>query len=366
MRPSTPGKAGHRSGDRAAFKLMCIDSDGSTDADATVSLQLGATLVLAERVQLHLADDAGNALIELLPAAATADETAVKVDGQPVFDVAHLRSHQLLSVGDATFVLLPPLGVYLNDRDDDARSLRLEKLGLDGILSPPAADVTPANVRSIDRTRAVRRAAPVPVTAEWPRPSHLKKYLPLAFGVAGFAAFGFSLIPNRPSAPEASQTVAEPDKQSPAVAATVPTSATSRVQPPTPEAAPAAAPAAAPVTVEAPPAPPVAVTAPGPARAPTPARSVQRPHQSRHAVASRHMSRHVAGSSGLKRESVAVKRINPTKAAAIRRLIASYQLEVGFDPEGARSKLRALKSKTDGDPDLLREIDKALRSVAQE
>jgi hypothetical protein len=73
-----------------------------------------------------------------------------------------------------------------------------------------------------------------------------------------------------------------------------------------------------------------------------------------------HRGHHVADEAPVKStgQSLAAAKEKQIKAS-----IESYQLEAGFDPEGAAKKLRQLKSTIPANARVQRDIDKALKGI---
>jgi hypothetical protein len=96
------------------------------------ALAIGQQVPLAGGVSVTLVDIDGNAMIEV-PTETTA---RVAIDAHAVVEVAHLRPLQRLTVGDATFVLVPPGGVVVRPADGPAA----KQARLTALLPPAEAE----------------------------------------------------------------------------------------------------------------------------------------------------------------------------------------------------------------------------------
>lgn len=299
------------------FRLLQLGQDSRGEV-----LPKGQPTLLAEGVLVTLADNDGNVMIEH----ATGSARPVAVDGKPVYEVAHLRPLQVIETEGKRFVLMPPYGAFIQERS-----------GKESV--------------QVREAKAKKTKAKAKAQASEPRRLRLIYVAPLA--LLAIIGAGLSLVPEQKPAEAVTEqgadeevTTLEGEAEAEAeveAEADVPAQASSAhpvpevpiilnpVQPAPVEVA-AAAPAAAPAPATAPEA------APAPAPAPKAAKQAE--------------SKATEG-----------KSLPPEREASIRSMAESYQLEGGFDPEGAQKKLRALKKQVPANARVQKDIDRALKAV---
>lgn len=273
-------------------------------------LPKGQPLPLAPGVLVTLADADGNVMVEYASGAGKAD---VKVDGKQVYEVAHARPLQVIEVDKARFVLMPPYGAFVQDCGDK--------------------DATAA----VKKPRAKAKA----VKAE---PRRLRLVYVAVPAFLALLGIGLSLVPEQKPAEAVTEVAAEPEAEAGA-GEEAEAGAEAEADP---TSAPASAPAPAavpvdPIVIVAPASAPAAASSPAPAYSPAPA-STPAPAP---AAA----------------PATAVKALPPAREAEVRSLAESYQLEGGFDPEGAARKLKALKKQVPANARVQKDIDRALKAV---
>lgn len=96
---------------------------------APQTIDAGECVCLAPGTSLTLADSAGNAIIEVK---SERRESQVTVDGNLVLEIAHCRPNQLIAITASSFshsfVLLQPFGIYIQTDADSTNLARLTAL----------------------------------------------------------------------------------------------------------------------------------------------------------------------------------------------------------------------------------------------
>ena len=77
-------------------------------------LPKGHPTLISNGVLVTLADSDGNVMIEHSSAQGSA-AADVRVDGKPVYEVAHLRPLQVVEVDGSRYVLMPPYGTFVQE-----------------------------------------------------------------------------------------------------------------------------------------------------------------------------------------------------------------------------------------------------------
>lgn len=271
-----------------------------------VELAVGRAKSLAEGVTLTLADQAGNAMVEIVDG--KRGSAQVTVDGAEVFEIAHCKPGQKIEVGGEAFVVLAPFGIFVQARKREAEDT-------------PAP--TPMPVRTAVRARKA--------------PPKAKKS-PLLLVVAAMvcvAGVGLAMMPG------AEEPAPEPAKR---VVVAKPAPKRKLVQAPPPAPVPVAIPEPTPEPVV------VKVETPAPAPVPTPDKRPKAPK---------------VKTAAAPEKPAAQTSLPPEREAAVRKQIESYQLEAGFDPDAAAMKLRKLKAELPADAAIRGEVDNALKGLPQ-
>ncbi len=276
-------------------------------------LAKGQATLLAKGVSITLADGDGNLMIEHSNGRIGNVTAEVAVDGVPVYEVAHARPLQVIKVENSEYVLMPPYGAFVRSR---------------GLTPAPAVKLELA---------AKAREVPAPQIAV-PAPARKRRMALLILpALIATAAAAMAIIPEKKAAPAVEQAEEESGDSPAEVAPTV------------------IAPVPAPVA-------PAVVAAPAPAPAPTSAVALSpaepAPQVDVTAVATNNIKAKKAPED--KGTGVALPQ---ARERQIRDLAQSYQLEGGFDPEGAAKKLRALKKSVPANARVQRDLDRALKAI---
>jgi hypothetical protein len=336
-----------------AFKLMCLD-----DIKASELISLGETILLESVIHLHLADASGNALIEVAPLSPVATVPEVKIDGRSVLDVSHLQPHQILEINQLRYVLLPPMGIHVNRRDESVR--------WESILK--AVNIQKGkNLASKTLQRQLWEHSNIQPNSN--TSGTLRRLAPLAFGCLGFGAFGLSFVQHKlPPNAVSEQIVHEqpqlavPEKTPEPALAFTETNEAHETSSNSPAPETLAAPVAA-IPAFAAKSTPHDDTLEEQPKALTTTVKVKEPGAV-NSKAQRSVS-HAPRALAAKEKSPDAVKLDSPKMEAIQRLIESYQLESGFDPEGAKNKLKALRKKIRGNTALEREIDRVLKTIKE-
>lgn len=362
------------------FRLIPVEAGG-----AERQVEVGASVELVPGVVLRLADENGNAMVERT----TNTAPDVWIANQPVYEVAHYRAMQELKIGSACLVLLPPYGVFA--RDTESRSDKVARLeAVLGSLQATDSTSKRKKTRTIIKLPVARSdmqtMQPLSNPPSAPHSKRTMLLLALLVPVAGLTAL--AVVPSKESKESTDARAIASEAQStprqmasdPALAALAAAPVAAQPAPaqvlPAPPAQPA--PAAPAETTETAAVATNEMLASAPAKAqetyaevsetatqtvaPPPALPApERPeYQPTAAKPDKQRSAKPAKTSSASKEA---SRLNPQEEQAVREKIESYQLEAGFDPEGAVKKLKVLREGLPPKVKVRADIDKAIRAI---